>query len=217
MSTPVQKAASALLTLINNRPASPRLEEIELIIDLAISKPKGQGGFAPTISAIAADLPALYDLREAMGSGETFQDQREDEFHGVPVDERPPTHAFEILKDRAHAQVEALESICFLLEPQSANEAMSLLLLADSAFEAFAGEAYSNQDLPEAEEALWRNVTRAHHALVRWLHRSGAASPLLKDHFTAGSLIPPSEQTAAALEAAKELKGWFRTKVGAAA
>jgi hypothetical protein len=214
MSTPVQKAASAILTLINVRPDTPRVEEIEVIIECAFSK-TAQAGFSPTISAIAAELPALYDLREAMGSGETFQDQREDANHGAPVDERPKCHPFEVLKDRAHAQVEAMESLIFLLEPQSADEALSLLLLADSAFEAFAEEAYGVQDLPAAEEEVWRNITRAHHALARWLHRSGAGSPLVRDHFGDSDLTPPSEQIAEAMVAAKELKGWFRTQVGA--
>jgi hypothetical protein len=210
--TPIQKAASAILTLINNRPASPRADEIEVIIEYALAKP---AGFAPTISAIAADLPALYDLREAMGGGETFQDQREDGLHGVPADERPKRYAFEILKDQAHARVQALEALMFLLEPQSADEALSMLLLGDSAFEAFAAEAYGTQELPEAEEALWRNITRMHHALVRWLHRSGAGSPLLKEHFHESYLEAPSEQTAEALIAAKELKAQFRSSIRA--
>ena len=173
-------------------------------------------GFTPTISGIAAELPALYDIREAMGSGETHQNQREDTLHGVPPSSRPKFHAFEILKDRAHAQAEALESLTFLLEPQNANEVLSLTLLADSAFQAFAGEAYGERELPHGEEALWNNVTRALHALVRWLHRNGAVSPLLKEHFNENDLVPPSERTAEAMVAAKELGAWPKPQVGAA-
>jgi hypothetical protein len=174
------------------------------------------GGFSPTIGAIAAELPALYNLREAMSSGETLQDQREDGLHGVRASERPKFHPFEFLKDGTHARAEALESTCFHLEPQSADEALSLLLLADSAFEAFAGGAYSDQGLHETEKALWRNVTRAHHALVRWLHRSGAVSPLLADHFNTADLTPLADRIAEALAAAGELEEWFRAKVGTA-
>jgi hypothetical protein len=214
MSTPVQKAAGAIMLLINNRPVSPSPEEIVAIIEHTMGKPDSQSGFTPTISSIAAELPGLYDLREAMGTGETFQDKREEALHGTPS--RPKAHNFEMLQDRAHVQVEALESLMLLLEPENADEALSLLLLTDSAFEAFAAEAYDEQELSAAEEALWNKVTRAHHALVRRLHRRGAVSPLSKDHFTEGNLVPPSERTAAALEAAKELKEWLRTQVGAA-
>jgi hypothetical protein len=211
MSTPVQQAARGIMLLINNRPESPRLDEVEAIIEMTVERAvrtAPQGGFVPTISGIAAELPRLYDLREAMGDGDTRQTQREDTYYGKPVSERPKYHAFEILKDRAHAQTEAMESLMFLLEPQGADEALSMLLLADSAFEAFAGEAYGNQNLPAAEEALWKNVTRAHHALVRWLHRNGAVSPLLAEHFNESDLQSPSERSAEALVAAKELKAW---------
>jgi hypothetical protein len=219
MSTPVQQAARGIMLLINDRPESPRLDELEAIIQMTVeraSRTAPQGGFVPTVSSIAAELPRLYDLREAMGDGDTRQTQREDTYYGTPPSSRPKYHAFEILKDRAHAQAQAMESLMFLLEPQSADEALSMLLLADSAFEMFAGEAYGKQDLPAAEEALWNNVTRAHHALVRWLHRSGAASPLLAEHFNKNDLEPPSERTAEALVAAKELEAWQKAQVGVA-
>jgi hypothetical protein len=213
MSTPVQRAARGIMLLINNRPESPRLDEVEAIIEMTVERAvrtAPQGGFVPTITGIAAELPALYDLREAMSDGDCRQTLREDGLHGVPVASRPKLHAFEILKDQAHAQAEAMESLMFLLEPQSADEALSMLLLADSAFQAFAGEAYGNQELPAAEEELWKNVTRALHALVRWLHRTGAASPLLAEHFNENNLQSPSERSAEALVAAKELKAWHK-------
>jgi len=212
MNTPVEEAAAAIVRRINEKPSTPTVEEIATLV----GKSAGLTGFVPTISGIAAELPNLYNLREAMSGGDCRQTLREDGLHGTPPSSRPKFHAFEILKDRAHAQAEAMESLMFLLEPQSADEALSMLLLADSAFEAFAAEAYGKQCLPAAEEALWKNVTRAHHALVRWLHRNGAASPLLGEHFSENDLQPPSERSAEAPVAAKELEAWHKAQVGVA-
>jgi hypothetical protein len=65
---------------------------------------------------------------------------------------------------------------------------------------------------PPLREATWDKVTIALQAIVRWLHRNGAVSPLLGNHFAEGNLVPPSEQTAEALVAAKELEAWWETQ-----
>ena len=211
--TPLQKAAASILLLINNKPASPRAEEIEAIIERALGKPAERGGFTPTIGGIAAELPRLYDLRSAMKDSEHRQNEREAALHGTPPSSRPEFHAFETLKDRADVQVKALEALIFLLEPENADDALSLLLLIDSAFHEFAGEAYGERPLPADQEALWNTVTRALHALVRWLHRDGAVSPLLREHFTDGNLVPPARQTAEAMVAAAELATWHKAQL----
>ena len=114
-------------------------------------------------------------------------------------------------------QVKALESLIFLLEPENADEALSLLLLTDSAFHEFAGEAYGERDLPADEEALWNAVTRALQALVRWLHRTGAVSPLLKEHFTDNDLVPPPKQIRCCPGRSRRIATWHKAQVEAAA
>jgi hypothetical protein len=168
----------------------------------------------PTTFPISPKTHQPADLCDAMSGGECRQTLREDGLHSAPVASRPKFHAFEILKDRAHAQAEAMESLMFVLEPQSADEALSMVLLADSAFQAFAVEGYRERDIPAAEEALWNNVTRARHDLVRWLHRGGAARPLLADHFNEDDLQPPSERTAEALVVARSWRHGTRRRWG---
>jgi hypothetical protein len=172
------------------------------------------GGW-PTIAGIAADLPAIYDLCETMGEGAAHENQWLAAHANVPdkLATRVPIR-FEVLKDRAHAHAKALESLAFLLEPQSADEALSLLLLADSAFQEFVADAYNaqNGELAACQDAAWDNVTRALAAIVRWLHNNGAVSPLLKDHFSKANLLPPEEEAAAALMKAKELEAWRKAQ-----
>ena len=214
MTNSAQEAARAIALLLNNRPQTPRVEEIEAIIERALGKPASQDGFTPTISGIAAELPRLYEIRSAMGDSERDQNEREAALHGTPPSSRPKFHNFETLGDRAQVQVQALESLIFLLEPGNADEALSLLLLVDSAFHDFAGEAYGGErSLPDDAEAQWNTITRALHALVRWLHRGGAVSPLIDEHFTGGNLVPPSVQTAEALVAAEELATWRKAQI----
>jgi hypothetical protein len=204
-----QEAAAAIVRRINEKPSTPTVEEIATLI----GKPACQGSFIPTIRDVAAELPRLYDLRETMATGDFRQNQREDGLDGTPPSSRPKHHAFEILRDRTHVQVKALESLIFLLEPENADEALSLLLLTDSAFHEFAAEAYEERDLPADQEVTWNTVGRALHAIVRWLYRTGALSPLLKEHFAEDNLVPPSRQTAEAMSAAKELEAWHKTQV----
>jgi hypothetical protein len=205
MSAPIPKpthaAAAKIAELINTKPTSPTVEEIASLI----GQPAGQGVFAPTISGIAAELPRLYDVREAMAEGDAYETELEDAQAQVPPASRPKLHPFETLRDRADLQVKALECLALLMEPQSADDALSVLLLVDSAFHEFAGEAYSEQALKGEAEAAWDGISRALRALVRWLHRNGAVSPLMKAHFHEQWLTSPSEAEAEALAAWREL------------
>jgi hypothetical protein len=194
------RAAEAIVKLINEQPGTPSVAAVDAILTKADRKESFS-----TISGIAAELPRLYDVREAMAEGDAYETELEDAQPQVPTAPRPKFHAFETLRDRADLQIKALECLALLMEPQSADDALSVLLLVDSAFNEFAGEAYSEQALKGEAEAMWDNIGRALRALVRWLHRNGAASPLMKAHFHEQWLTPPSEAEAEALAAWREL------------
>src|SRR5262245_640628 len=124
----VQKAAAAIVRLINEKPITPTVEEVEALVGTAYASAMLRskaaaplGSFEPTISSIAAALPGLYDLRAKMGDSELLQVAREDTLHGKPPETRPKFHNFEGIQGRAHQQVEALESLMFLLEPENAT------------------------------------------------------------------------------------------------
>src|ERR1700741_3613764 len=108
-----------------------------------------------------------------------------------------PLAPFEILRDRAHAEAEALETLLLHQDPTTPDEALALVCLIDTYFQAWAAVAYKERDLPEGAEREWDQLTRALAAMARWLHRSGATSPILASHFSDRTMLPVEEQISA--------------------
>jgi hypothetical protein len=198
MSAPVHKlsiaqAASAIRDLVNASPTSPSQSEIEAILaKVAIAAEARR-----TLTSTAEEIAALYVLRDAMERGLWAQNKRPEE---------KPWVDFEGHRDAADARISILQDLVLELEPQSVDDALSLVLQTSEAFDTFATNHTEEAPADSSVTTEWQALTRAFTAVARWLHRSGARSPLVKTHFREDRLAtPPSDQIATALAREREL------------
>jgi hypothetical protein len=153
-----------------------------------------------TIASIAEEVARLYALRDRMEVGEWTENKL-----GI-VDSDEPLIPFDHHVKQADRHIDALEAVLLQLEPASPDEALSLLLVASTLFDGWASDAYDGREISPRAENEELTIEYALAAVVRRLHREGARSPLMDQHFAHHRLEGPAEQAEAALARAAELE-----------
>lgn len=193
------QAAAAIMRLINERPGSPSVSEIEETLAKALPAPDA---LVLTTKGAAQALAETWDLITVLQEAAANQTRY---LSTLPPQDRTERVHFDHYEEAANHRHGIMEQAILNLEPQSIDDVLSLLLITDDAFDSFASNHSDHQSNPGTERE-WEVIERAMHAMIRWLvHNGGARSPLLEKYSVPDRLAPLPEQMATVLERAREL------------
>jgi hypothetical protein len=154
-----------------------------------------KGGLALTVASIAEEVARLYALYDRMEAGEWAEGNL-----GIASTTEPLVD-FDARRKLADRRIHALEAVLLQLKPTNVDEALWLLLVTSTLFSGWSGDAYEGREVPPRAENEALTIEHALASVARFLHRDGARSPLIRDHFVEGQLAPAAEQVDAALAA----------------
>ncbi len=175
-----QKAAlAALLTGIRDK--------------LLLAKPASNTG-AISIDQTATQIASLWDRHEALQIAQYEQNK-------LPPVKRPTGshigHHVDLASQvkQVWDRIDPLEKVLLSLEPETADEALSLTLVVNSELSALGDNLGVYSTDPDSVDKALPTIEAAVEALIRWLRNSARGqSPLLSTYTGRDDLLPPRER-----------------------